>query len=128
MARTRQKLFYKIGEVCKICEIEPHVLRYWETVFSRLKPVKNRAGQRIYRRTDLELVEEIKKLLYEQGFTIAGANATLLAEGYGRKEDMLLFSESLSASQRRSIQEVKRELTELEQLLSKNPVQPSRKR
>ncbi|HUV13907.1 MAG TPA: MerR family transcriptional regulator [Acidobacteriota bacterium] len=128
MARTRQKLFYKIGEVCKICEIEPHVLRYWETVFSRLKPVKNRAGQRIYRRTDLELVEEIKKLLYEQGFTIAGANAKLLAEGYGRKEDMLLFSESLSASQRRSIQEVKRELTELEQLLSKNPVQPSRKR
>ena len=128
MARTRQKLFYKIGEVCKICEIEPHVLRYWETVFSRLKPVKNRAGQRIYRRTDLELVEEIKKLLYEQGFTIAGANAKLLAEGYGRKEDMLLFSESLSASQRRSIQEVKRELTELEQLLSKNLVQPSRKR
>ena len=127
MARTRQKLFYKIGEVCKICEIEPHVLRYWETVFSRLKPVKNRAGQRIYRRTDLELIEEIKKLLYEQGFTIAGANAKLLADGYGGKEDMVLFSESLSASQRRSIQEMKRELTELERLLSKNPTQPGRK-
>jgi len=121
MARTRQRLFYKIGEVCKICEIEPHVLRYWETVFARLKPVKNRAGQRIYRRADLELVEEIKKLLYEQGFTIAGANAQLMVEGYGGKEDMVLFSESLSASQRRSIQEIKRELTELERLLSKNP-------
>jgi DNA-binding transcriptional MerR regulator len=121
MARTRKKLFYKIGEVSKICEVETHVLRYWETVFSRLKPVKNRAGQRIYRRTDLELVEEIKKLLYEQGFTIAGANAKLLADGYGGKEDMVLFSESLSASQRRTIQEVKRELTELEQLLSKSP-------
>ena len=121
MVRTRKKLFYKIGEVSKICEVETHVLRYWETVFSRLKPVKNRAGQRIYRRTDLELVEEIKKLLYEQGFTIAGANAKLLADGYGGKEDMVLFSESLSASQRRTIQEVKRELTELEQLLSKRP-------
>jgi DNA-binding transcriptional MerR regulator len=121
MVRTRKKLFYKIGEVSKICEVETHVLRYWETVFSRLKPVKNRAGQRIYRRTDLELVEEIKKLLYEQGFTIAGANAKLLADGYGGKEDMVLFSESLSASQRRTIQEVKRELTELEQLLSKSP-------
>ena len=121
MVRTRKKLFYKIGEVSKICEVETHVLRYWETVFSRLKPVKNRAGQRIYRRTDLELVEEIKKLLYEQGFTIAGANAKLLADGYGGKEDMVLFSESLSASQRRTIQEMKRELTELEQLLSKCP-------
>ena len=121
MARTRKKLFYKIGEVSKICEVETHVLRYWETVFSRLKPVKNRAGQRIYRRTDLELVEEIKKLLYEQGFTIAGANAKLLADGYGGKEDMVLFSEILSASQRRTIQEVKRELTELEPLLSKRP-------
>jgi DNA-binding transcriptional MerR regulator len=121
MVRTRKKLFYKIGEVSKICEVETHVLRYWETVFSRLKPVKNRAGQRIYRRTDLELVEEIKKLLYEQGFTIAGANAKLLADGYGGKEDMVLFSESLSASQRRTLQEVKRELTELEQLLSKDP-------
>lgn len=119
MVRTRKKLFYKIGEVSKICEVETHVLRYWETVFSRLKPVKNRAGQRIYRRTDLELVEEIKKLLYEQGFTIAGANAKLLADGYGGKEDMVLFSQSLSASQRRTLQEMKRELTELEQLLSK---------
>jgi DNA-binding transcriptional MerR regulator len=117
MVRTRQKLFYKIGEVCKICEIEPHVLRYWETVFSRLKPVKNRAGQRIYRRTDLELVEEIKKLLYEQGYTIAGANTKLLSEGYGDKEDMPLFSESMSATHRRTLQEIKRELTELEKML-----------
>jgi DNA-binding transcriptional MerR regulator len=71
MARNRRKLFYKIGEVCRICEIEPHVVRYWETVFSRLKPVKNRSGQRIYRRNDLELIETIKSLLYEQGYTIA---------------------------------------------------------
>jgi DNA-binding transcriptional MerR regulator len=117
MARTRQKLFYKIGEVCKICEVEPHVLRYWETVFSRLKPVKNRAGQRIYRRSDLELIETIKSLLYEQGFTIAGANQRLNENGVGSKDEMSLFHGSLEARQRRAVQEIKRELDELDKLL-----------
>jgi DNA-binding transcriptional MerR regulator len=116
MARNRRKLFYKIGEVCRICEIEPHVVRYWETVFSRLKPVKNRSGQRIYRRNDLELIETIKSLLYEQGYTIAGANIRL-SEDYGPKEDMPLFSGSVEAGRRLAIQELKRELDELEKLL-----------
>lgn len=115
--QTRQKLFYKIGEICKICEIEPHVLRYWETVFSRLKPVKNRAGQRIYRRSDLELVERIKHLLYDQGFTISGANNKLHEEGYGDKNDMPLFTDSAIGRQRAAIQEIKRELSEIEKLL-----------
>ncbi len=117
MAKTRHKLFYKIGEVCRICEIEPHVLRYWETVFTRLKPVKNRAGQRIYRRSDLELIETIKSLLYEQGFTIAGANQRLNDNGVGSKEEMSLFHGALEAGQRRAVQEIKRELEELEKLL-----------
>jgi DNA-binding transcriptional MerR regulator len=121
MAKARKKLFYKIGEVCKICEVEPHVLRYWETVFSRLKPVKNRAGQRIYRRTDLELIETIKSLLYEQGFTISGANSRLLEEGYGGKESMPLFQDSMKAGQRRALREVIVELDELEKILSKDP-------
>jgi DNA-binding transcriptional MerR regulator len=116
MTRNRRKLFYKIGEVCKICEIEPHVLRYWETVFGRLKPVKNRSGQRIYRRNDLELIERIKSLLYEQGYTIAGANIRLL-EDYGSKEEMPLFRGSLDSGRRRAIQEMKRELEEIEKLL-----------
>ena len=117
MARSRQKLFYKIGEVCKICQIEPHVLRYWETVFSRLKPVKNRAGQRIYRRSDLELIESIKALLYEEGYTIAGANQRLQEDG-GGKSDLPLFSGTLQANQRRAIQEIKRELDGISGLLN----------
>ncbi|HWR59944.1 MAG TPA: MerR family transcriptional regulator [Thermodesulfovibrionales bacterium] len=66
------KLFYKIGEVSRIAEVEPYVLRYWETEFPFLKPRKNKSGQRVYIRRDLELVMQIKKLLYEDRFTIEG--------------------------------------------------------
>ncbi len=68
-----KKLFYKIGEVCEIADIPPHVLRYWETEFPSLKPVKNSAGQRVYRPRDIDLVLTIRQLLYEEGFTISGA-------------------------------------------------------
>ena len=117
MAKSRKKLFYKIGEVCSICEIEPHVLRYWETVFTRLRPAKNRAGQRIYRRSDLELIEAIKSLVYEQGYTIAGANARLQEEGVGPKDEMPLFQGPVDAQRRSLIQEIKKELVDLEKLL-----------
>jgi DNA-binding transcriptional MerR regulator len=66
------KLFYKIGEVSRIAGVEPYVLRYWETEFSFLRPRKNKSGQRVYIRKDLELVLQIKKLLYEDRFTIEG--------------------------------------------------------
>ncbi len=66
------KLFYKIGEVSKIADVEPYVLRYWETEFSFLKPRKNKSGQRVYVRRDLELVLQIRKLLYEERYTIEG--------------------------------------------------------
>ncbi len=66
------KLFYKIGEVSKIAEVEPYVLRYWETEFSFLKPRKNKSGQRVYVRKDLELVLQIRRLLYEERYTIEG--------------------------------------------------------
>lgn len=66
------KLFYKIGEVSRIAGVEPYVLRYWETEFSFLNPRKNKSGQRVYVRKDLDLVLQIKKLLYEDRFTIEG--------------------------------------------------------
>lgn len=74
------KLFFKIGEVCEITGVQPHVLRYWETEFAQLAPQKNRAGQRVYRRRDVELVFHIKSLLKEEGFTIAGAKKRLASE------------------------------------------------
>lgn len=78
------KLFFKIGEVCEITDTQPYVLRYWESEFPALAPAKNSSGQRIYRRKDIETVLRIKQLLYDEGFTIAGAKKKLDAEVSGR--------------------------------------------
>ena len=71
------KLFFKIGEVAEIAGVEQHVLRYWEDEFDVLKPNKNRSGQRLYQKKDIDQVLEIKKLLYTEKFTIAGAKKKL---------------------------------------------------
>ncbi len=76
-SRFPDKLFYRIGDVSEITGIKPHILRYWEAEFSVLHPRKNDAGQRVYERRDVELVIEIKKLLYEQRYTISGAKKFL---------------------------------------------------
>src|SRR6266571_2864551 len=82
-SRIPEKLFFRIGEVCELIKVQPHVLRYWETEFPMLAPQKNRAGQRVYRRKDVEMVMRIRDLLYEEKFTIAGAKKRLLDEGKG---------------------------------------------
>lgn len=71
------KLYFRIGEVAKIVGVKPYVLRYWETEFPLLKPAKTPSRHRLYRRRDVELLLEIKRLLYEEGFTIAGAKKQL---------------------------------------------------
>jgi DNA-binding transcriptional MerR regulator len=68
-----EKLYFRIGEVAQLCRLPAYVLRFWETEFPHLKPVKSSTGQRMYRHKDVESVLRIKKLLYEEGFTIAGA-------------------------------------------------------
>ncbi len=78
-----KKLFYKIGEACKQLDIQPYVLRYWETEFAALAPSKSRSGQRVYGEDDLRVIRRIKELLYEEGFTIAGAKKRLEAEVAG---------------------------------------------
>jgi DNA-binding transcriptional MerR regulator len=77
-----KKLFYKIGEVCSLTDTQPYVLRFWESEFPQLAPKKSRTGQRVYRPRDIEMVLEIKKLLYEEGFTIAGARKKLGMDGF----------------------------------------------
>jgi DNA-binding transcriptional MerR regulator len=79
MSFIPKKLYYKIGEVCEIVGVEAYVLRYWETEFPALSPPKSKTGQRIYRPKDIELLMQIRKLLYEDGFTIAGARKRLSA-------------------------------------------------
>ena len=79
-ASIPQKLFFKIGEVCELAGVQAHVLRYWETEFPMLAPQKNRAGQRTYRRRDVEMALRIKELLYDEQYTIAGAKKKLASE------------------------------------------------
>lgn len=74
MPEIPDKQYFKIGEVSRITEVKPHVLRYWESEFSAIRPQKSRTNQRLYRRRDVELLLFIKRLLYQEGYTIAGAN------------------------------------------------------
>src|SRR6202789_4654023 len=74
------KLYFRIGEVATLCRLPAYVLRFWETEFPQLKPVKSSTGERMYRKRDVESVVRIKKLLYDDGFTIAGARLQLREE------------------------------------------------
>ena len=74
------KLYFRIGEVASLCDLPAYVLRFWETEFPQIKPVKSSSGQRMYRRKEVETVVRIKQLLYEEGFTIAGARQHLRVE------------------------------------------------
>src|SRR5215470_13034209 len=85
------KLYFRIGEVSRLCRLPSYVLRFWETEFPQLKPSKSNTGQRMYRKPDVENVLRIKKLLYEEGFTIAGARQHLRSEGK-KKQSALPFS------------------------------------
>jgi len=74
------KLYFRIGDVAKLCGVEAYVLRFWETEFPQLKPNKSGTGQRLYRKRDVELAFRIKRLLYVDGYTIAGARQVFAAE------------------------------------------------
>lgn len=76
----KKQLFYRIGEACKQLDIQPYVLRYWETEFPVLDPDKSKSGQRVYSEKDIDLIRRIKELLYEEGYTIAGAKKRLEEE------------------------------------------------
>ena len=85
-----EKLYFRIGEVARLCRLPAYVLRFWETEFPQLKPVKSSTGQRMFRRRDVESVVRIKQLLYEEGYTIAGARQHLREEGKGDKKQVAL--------------------------------------
>jgi len=78
--KVQKRLYYKIGEACKALGIQPYVLRYWETEFPALAPSKSRSGQRVYSQKELEIIRRIKELLYDEGYTIAGAKKKLETE------------------------------------------------
>src|SRR5262245_5026337 len=75
--RIPDKEYFRIGEVAEIAQVEPYVLRFWETEFSKLRPAKTRSSQRVYSRRDVSLVLRIRDLLYDEGYTISGARRRL---------------------------------------------------
>jgi DNA-binding transcriptional MerR regulator len=103
------KLYFRIGEVSRLCGLPSYVLRFWETEFPQLKPSKGSTGQRMYRRLDVENVLRVKKLLYDQGFTIAGARQQLRAE-VKRKQNDLPFIPPASRTELRQVRQGLREI------------------
>jgi DNA-binding transcriptional MerR regulator len=100
-----EKLYFRIGEVARLCRLPAYVLRFWETEFPQLKPVKSSTGQRMYRRRDVENVVRIKQLLYEEGYTIAGARQHLRDEGKGDKKQAALPFTAQSPANLRQIRQ-----------------------
>lgn len=109
------KLYFRIGEVATLCRLPAYVLRFWESEFPQLKPVKSSSGQRMYRRRDVESVLRIKQLLYEQGFTISGARQQLRAES---KPDKTQSAIPFPAQPSSEIQQIRQGLREILSLLS----------
>jgi DNA-binding transcriptional MerR regulator len=111
-----EKLYYKIGEVSEITGIEPYVLRYWESEFKIVNPTRTNSKQRLYRKKDLELILEIKKLLYEEKFTIAGAKKKLQKTKVFKEQQMKL---NLPEKRyREALLKVKKELEDLRGFLT----------
>jgi DNA-binding transcriptional MerR regulator len=107
------KLYFRIGEVATLCRLPAYVLRFWESEFPQLKPVKSSTGQRMYRKRDVESVLRIKQLLYEQGFTISGARQQLRAESKSDKSQAAIPFPAQSAPELQHIRQGLREILEL---------------
>ncbi len=104
---------YKIGEVCKLADVQPYVLRYWETEFPPLAPNKSGGGQRLYTQRDLDIILRIKQLLYSEGFTIAGAKKKLEGEGSEPESTSGPSSKDLT----KALMNVRKELVAILQML-----------
>src|SRR5499427_3451216 len=110
-----EKLYFRIGEVATLCRLPAYVLRFWESEFPQLKPIKSSTGQRMYRKRDVESVLRIKELLYQQGFTISGARQQLRAEVKSDKSQPAIPFPTQAAPE---IQHIRQGLREILDLLS----------
>ena len=111
-----KKLYYSISEVSKLTGLKQYVLRYWETEFSFLRPQKNRAGNRIYRQNDIDIILKIKDLLYDQKYTIEGARRQLKLEAQGETDSRDIPGEDKN---RELLKRVKEELQEILKILTR---------
>lgn len=115
-ARIPDKIYFKIGEVSQIVGVEPYVLRYWETEFDLLKPSKAPSRHRLYKKKDVELLLDIKRLLYSEGFTIEGARKQLKENKKEEKNQLKLPLSDLKY--KNALIKIKKELVSLRKLLS----------
>jgi DNA-binding transcriptional MerR regulator len=113
-ASAKDKLYYSISEVAQITKIKPYVLRFWEKEFGLLKPKKNRAGNRSYQQKDIEIINQIKHLLYDEGFTIEGAKSKL--RNLRHDDPGTVVAEKVQLQN--LVSEIKKEVTALLKLLS----------
>ena len=116
---AEEKRLYKIGEVCRVADVQPYVLRYWETEFAALAPNKSGGGQRLYTQREIDIILRIKQLLYSEGFTIAGAKKKLESElSEPVATPVAAPAAKPSSDAKKVLLEVKRELTAILDLLS----------
>lgn len=113
------KLYFRIGEVARLCEVPAYVLRFWEGEFPQLKPNKGGTGQRLYRRRDVEMALRIKTLLYDEGYTIPGARQAFKAELRSSKDPQLGLGGIAESVDSRHLIALQKELREILALLSK---------
>jgi DNA-binding transcriptional MerR regulator len=113
------KLYFRIGEVAKLCEVPAYVLRFWEGEFPQLKPNKGGTGQRLYRRRDVEMALRIKSLLYDEGYTIPGARAAFKAELRSSKDPQQGLTGIADTVDTKHLVALQKELRDLHALLSK---------
>jgi DNA-binding transcriptional MerR regulator len=116
---SQERLYYRIGEVSRITGIKPHVLRYWESEFKVIKPHKGGSLQRLYRRKDLDLILRIRKLLYEEGFTISGAKKKIkdLERAENNRVKLRLVEKRPSTKDQELLMAVQEELKGIRRLL-----------
>ena len=112
------KRYYRIGEVSKITGVEAYVLRYWESQFRWMAPTKSRSQQRLYRKRDIEIIQLIKRLLYEERFTIAGAKKKLQELGMSRALDAPQLDLALETDPRQQIRRIREALQEVRTALA----------
>ncbi len=112
-----RKLYYSISEVSKLTDLKQYVLRYWETEFPELRPSKNRAGNRIYRLNDVKVIFRIKKLLYEDKYTIEGARQRLKSEQKDKRDKIQLDIPFGDLSKEEIVSDIRKDLEEILELL-----------
>jgi DNA-binding transcriptional MerR regulator len=110
------KRYFTIGEVSKLCEVKPHVLRYWEQEFPQLKPVKRRGNRRYYQRHEVKLIRHIRRLLYAEGFTISGARTRLEQIESDKEAPVTVVGSSQDTA--KMVSQLIAELTEVQEILS----------